>query len=55
MSTQPEQAKAEILEQIVATIHEKVPEPFRLHWGRFIVVEVRKAAFWNVPVKASGL
>jgi glutamate dehydrogenase len=25
MSTQPEQAKAEILEQIVATIHEKVP------------------------------
>ena len=29
MSTQPEQAKAEILEQIVATIHEKVPEDRR--------------------------
>src|SRR5215207_2403117 len=26
MSTEPEQAKAEILQQIVATIHEKVPE-----------------------------
>jgi glutamate dehydrogenase len=29
MSTQPEQAKAEILQQIVATIHEKVPEDRR--------------------------
>jgi len=29
MSTQPEQAKAEILQQIVATIHEKVPEERR--------------------------
>jgi glutamate dehydrogenase len=29
MSTQPEQAKAEILEQIVAIIHEKVPEDRR--------------------------
>jgi glutamate dehydrogenase len=29
MSTQPEQAKAEILEQIVAMIHEKVPEEQR--------------------------
>ncbi|HEV3399839.1 MAG TPA: NAD-glutamate dehydrogenase [Actinomycetes bacterium] len=29
MSTQPEQAKAEVLQQIVATIHEKVPEDRR--------------------------
>ena len=29
MSTQPEQAKAEILQQIVATINEKVPEDRR--------------------------
>jgi glutamate dehydrogenase len=29
MSTQPEQAKAEILQQIVATIHDKVPEDRR--------------------------
>ena len=29
MSTQPEQAKAEILQQIIATIHEKVPEDRR--------------------------
>ena len=29
MSTQPEQAKAEILQQIVATIREKVPEDRR--------------------------
>src|SRR5215218_10677252 len=29
MSTEPEQAKAEILQQIVATIHEKVPEDRR--------------------------
>ena len=29
MSTQPEQAKAEILQQIVATIHDKVPEERR--------------------------
>jgi glutamate dehydrogenase len=35
MSTQPEQAKAEILQRIVATIHEKVPEDRRAQVEEF--------------------
>ena len=36
MSTQPEQAKAEILQQIVATVHEKVPEDRREQVEEFV-------------------
>ena len=44
MPTQPEQAKAEVLQQIVATIHEKVPEDRRAQVEEFTRQYYRRLA-----------